>query len=151
MLDRFERFSLSISKISRYWNKIAAEEMEKYQLKGPCALYLLALKRHAEGMTAARLSEYCERDKADVSRAIALMEANGLVQKETVGTHHYRARIVLTEKGCHAAECIAARAMKAVEYGGKGVDDDSREIFYQTLEQIASNLRLISEAGLPEE
>lgn len=151
MLDRFERFSLSISKISRYWNKIAAEEMEKYALKGPCALYLLALKRHEEGMTAARLAEYCERDKADVSRAIALMEANGLVQKETAGTHHYRAKLLLTEKGRHAAECISARAMKAVECGGKGIVATDREIFYQTLELIASNLRLISEDGLPEE
>ena len=35
MVDRFERFSLAISEISKYWHLLAAEEMEKYSLKAP--------------------------------------------------------------------------------------------------------------------
>ena len=33
MVDRFEKFSLAISEISRYWHKIAAEELKPYELK----------------------------------------------------------------------------------------------------------------------
>ena len=34
MVDRFERFSRGVSELSKYWHKIAADEMEKYGLKG---------------------------------------------------------------------------------------------------------------------
>ena len=33
MVERFERFSLAIFEISRYWHKLAAEEMSAYGLK----------------------------------------------------------------------------------------------------------------------
>ncbi len=33
MVDRFEKFSLAISEISKYWHKLATEEMEKYGLR----------------------------------------------------------------------------------------------------------------------
>ena len=51
MLNRFERFSLAISEIYRYWHKIAADEMEKYGLKGPYAVYLTAMYRYKDGIT----------------------------------------------------------------------------------------------------
>ena len=35
MIDRFERFSLAITEVSRYWHKIASGEMEQYGMKGP--------------------------------------------------------------------------------------------------------------------
>ena len=31
-MDRFETFSLALFNMSRYWNRLAAEEMEKYGL-----------------------------------------------------------------------------------------------------------------------
>ena len=36
-MDRFERFTLAIFTITRYWNRIATEEMQKHGLKGPYA------------------------------------------------------------------------------------------------------------------
>ena len=73
MLERFERFSCAMFEISRCWHKIAAEEMEKFGLRGPHVLYLIMLLRSEQPMTAARLSEVSGRDKADVSRAITMM------------------------------------------------------------------------------
>ena len=66
MVDRFERFSFSVFEISRCWHKLAAEEMAKYDLKGPHAIYLTVLQHNPEGLTAARICELCGRDKADV-------------------------------------------------------------------------------------
>ena len=74
MVDRFERFSLAISEINRYWHRLTTQEMEPYGLKGAHCMYLLALARHPEGITAPRLCEACDKDKADVSRTMALLE-----------------------------------------------------------------------------
>ena len=151
MLERFEKFSFAISKISRCWNKIAAEEMEKYSLKGPCALYLLTIYRNDGGITVTKLAEICSRDKADVSRAVSLMETGGLVVKESMGQNLYRAKIMLTEKGKKAAENVSKRACLAVDTAGNGVTDEDRITFYNTLEHIAENLEKICNNGLPEQ
>lgn len=151
MVDRFERFSLAISEIYRHWHRIAADEMEKYGLKGPYAVYFTTMYRYEDGITAARLCELCGRDKSDVSRAVACLEKKGLVKKECVNRNLYRARLTLTEEGKKAAQDINQRAMLAVEYGGKGLSEEKREIFYDALETIVSNLQILSEQGLPSE
>ena len=78
MLERFARFSLAISEIDRCWHKLAAEEMSKYELNSPHAVYLTTLYRYADGITAAKLGELCGKNKADVSRMIAILEKKGL-------------------------------------------------------------------------
>lgn len=148
MIGRFERFSLAIFDISRCWHKIASDEMSNYGLKGPHSIYLIAMSRHPEGLTSGQLTDICNRDKADVSRAMAAMEQSGLVEKDLPG-NRYRARLVLTEKGKEAAHHICKRAAVAVEMAGKGMTDDQRAVFYETLDLIAANLREISEDGLP--
>lgn len=150
MVNRFERFSFAISEIYRFWHKIASDEMTKLGLKGPHVVYLVALKRFPDGITAAELSEMCGRDKSDVSRAIAAMEEKGLVAKQGVNQNLYRARLVLTAEGKAAAAHISKRAGLAVEMGGKGLSEDERKALYESLELIASNLSAISKDGLPE-
>lgn len=145
MIDRFERFSFAISEISYHWHKIAADVMEKHGLKGPYAVYFTTMQRFPEGITAARLGEFCSKDKADVSRAIAVLEKQGLVIKEG---EHYRALLKLTPEGKQLAEVINEKAMIAVENGGKGCSEEEREIFYKILELIRSNLEELSEKGL---
>ncbi len=147
MVDRFKRFSYAIFEISRCWHKLAAEEMAKYNLKGPHAVYLLTLQRYSEGITAAQLCEFSGRDKADVSRAISLMEEKGLVRKAGI---QYRAQLLLTEAGQEAAEHVCQRAAVAVEHAGKGVSDEHRDIFYNALGVITANLQTLSKDGLPE-
>ena len=150
MVDRFERFSLAIFEISHCWHKLAAEEMAKYGLKGPHAIYLHTLYRSEQSLTAAQLCELCGRDKADVSRAMALMEEKGLVKKEGGSVNQYRARLVLTDKGVQAAEHVCSRASVAVEHAGSGISDADRAVFYSALESIAANLQTLSKEGLPQ-
>ena len=123
--------------------------MEKYGLKGSHAIYLVVMCRYKDGITAPKLSEVCGRDKADVSRAMALMEKNGLAIREVVNQSLYRARIKLTDSGVAAAEQVKERAEVAVEMAGGEVSDEDRAIFYNTLEHIADRLCSISVDGLP--
>ena len=150
MVDRFERFSLSISEISRCWHRIAGEEMGKYGLKGTYAIYFTTMFRCPAGITAAQLAELCGRDKAEVSRTISLLECKGLVQRESVGKNAYRALLRLTEQGTALAIEINRRASLAVEVASHGLTNEKRAVFYEALELITANLQTLSKDGLPE-
>lgn len=147
MIERFERFSLALFNILRYWNKIAGEEMKKHGLKGPYAFYLVTMSRYEGEITAARLCETCSKDKADVSRAINAMEKKGFVKR--VGENSYRAKLILTDEGKRVAKEISDRATLAVEMAGKGLSEEKRAFFYEALGIISSNLKKISKEGLP--
>ena len=99
MLNRFARFSLAISEIDRCWHKLASDEMSKYELNSPHAVYLIMLYNYADGITAAKLGELCCKNKADVSRMVAILEKKGLVHKDAVRGNLYRANLLLTEEG----------------------------------------------------
>ena len=145
MLDRFEKFSYFISEISHHWHKIANDVMNEYGLKGPHSVYFTTLYRCPDGVTATKLGELCSRDKADVSRAVSIMEKKGLVIQE--GTN-YRALLKLTKEGENIARQIKSRAEAAVEYGGKGLTDEQRNAFYFAIEVICGNLQELSRKGL---
>lgn len=149
MIERFERFSLAIFEISRYWYKLAAEEMAAYALKGSHAIYLTAMYRCDEGVTAPQLCELCGRDKSDVSRTVAVLQEKGFVTKEEVNRSLYRGLFKLTDQGRAAAEQISRRASLAVELAGADLSDEARSCFYEALDSITGHLREISKEGLP--
>jgi len=151
MIDRFERFSVVISEISRHWHRITTVEMEKYGLKGAHSVYLTTLARFPDGLTAGQICELCCKDKSDVSRMMSIMEKKGLVMKEGVHQNLYKGVFRLTDEGRAAAEYVHRRACLAVSIAGKDLTDETRAILYGALESVAGNLREISENGLPTE
>ena len=148
MLDRFEKFSLAIAEINRCWHKIAGEELAKYSLKASHVSYLLTLYRNPEGLTAPRLAELCDRDKADVSRMLSILEAKGLVTQDGNGGSRYRGCLRLTSEGQTVAKELSQRAALAVEQAGAGLTEQERIMFYAALETITKNLRRICQEGL---
>lgn len=150
MVERFEKFSLAITEISRSWRRLATEEMEKYGLKGTHATYLTNIYRFENGVTVSQLCELSGKDKSDASRMISILEEKGFVEKKVVGGSLYRGLLVLTEKGKQAAEQVSSRASKAVELAGRDLTDENRAIFYQALESIVQNLKQLDRDGIPE-
>ncbi|MBQ7897227.1 MAG: winged helix-turn-helix transcriptional regulator [Clostridia bacterium] len=150
MVDRFERFSLAISEISRHWHKIASEELSKYELKGPHATYLIAMYKYPDGITVPQLCEVCGKDKSDASRMLSILEKKGLIKKQVVDGSLYRGLLVLTDEGKSAAEHVSQRASRAVELAGRDLTDETRETFYKALESITLNLRELSKEGIPQ-
>lgn len=148
MIDRFEKFSLTISQISHYWHRLAGDVMKRYGLKGPHAVYLTTLYRHPDGVTAMELSELCARDKSDVSRAAALLEKNGLLEKNVPDSGCYRAKLRLTEYGQEVARSMQAYVIAAVQSGSAGLSENQRDLFEHALELICTNLRDLTEQGL---
>ena len=150
MVERFEKFTFYIFEITRYWHKLAGDEMAKYALKGPHATYLTTLYRFEDGITAPQLCELCGKDKADVSRMMSIMEKKVLVIKEAVGKNKYRGLLKLTDEGKVAAQHVRERVALAVDLAGKGLSDEDRTVFYQALEMISTNLKMLGEEGLPQ-
>ena len=83
MNERFERFTVLITKISRNIRKIKNKEMADYDLRSPhvsCLYYLYV----SESLTATDLCERCEEDKATISRSIDFLEKNVIQGKKRI-------------------------------------------------------------------
>ena len=150
MISKYEIFSTVVSSLYHDIQRIERLEMAKYGLKGPHAQCLVIMDRYPEGITAARLCEICERDKAAVSRTVAELEEAGLLTRREQNGIRYRVPLMLTEEGRAAARNVNAVAGRAVEQAGFGLNDTQREVFYQVLGHIAQNLHTISRDGLKE-
>ena len=103
MVGRFEIFTLALSEILSSWNKIASDELKPYGLKGSYVVYLIALYKATEGLTSVNLCEMCNKDKAEVSRAIKSLEEKGFVVRENVTVNGYRAKITLMKENKYCA------------------------------------------------
>lgn len=148
MISKYELFSSSVSSLYHDIQKIERVEMANFGLKGPHAQVLLAMSRCPEGITAVRLCQICEKDKAAISRSVAELEQAGLLERTERNGIRYRALLVLTDKGMEAAKAVSGRARQAVEQAGAGLTDAQREVFYSVLDLIAGNLHTICKDGL---
>lgn len=148
MVSRFEQFCTSISGIYRSIQKIERVEMAKYGLKGPHAQCLLAMERYPEGITAARLCDICEKDKAAISRTVAELEQTGLVLRSNPDGKRYRSSLVLTKKGREIAANVNELVYYAVSQASSGYGPEDRQTFVNVLSMIAGNLQSISMVGI---
>ena len=148
MLTRYGKFTYTISEISKNLQKVSQDEMKKFGLHGSYAKYVLAILRGGP-MTAAQLAETCDRNKADVSRAIGVLEADGVVVK-LVSDTNYRVRIALTERGEMIGNKLSERLKLVLGHVSGDISEEELASFYHTLEVISQNLQKISDFGLPD-
>ncbi len=149
MADRFDLFTVSVSRIFQSIQKIQRQEMACYGLKGAHVACLLTLHQHPEGITAAKLGKLCEKDKAAISRTLSEMEHAGVVCRKQEAAGSYRALLCLTPAGAEIAEKIRQRTVLAVESAGGGLTEQDRVILYASLARIADNLQQLCRDGLP--
>ncbi len=150
MQSRYEQFAGSVLCLYRCIQKIQRTEMAKYGLKGSHAQCLLAMSRYPKGITAAYLSQICDKDKAAISRTLTELSREGLIVRQCREGQVYRAPLLLTEQGQAAAHRVDQAARLAVEQAGEGLTEEHRAIFYATLDLLATNLTRISRDGLEE-
>ncbi len=151
MIDRYEHFTYATNEINKFLRKLAGDEMKKHGLKFPHAIYFTMLDNNSQtGLTATQLCEFSGRDKADASRMLALMEEKGLVVKKGIHQNCYNGVFILTKKGTEIAKNVKQKVSKAVEIAGKDLTDEARQGFYDALDSIVENLRILSLNGIPE-
>ena len=148
MVDRYVKFTLAIAAINRYIQKIEKNAMQQYGLKGSHAQCIVALLSKPEGITAAELCKFTDKDKAAVSRTVSELVKRGYVEKISEGDNLYRARITLTDAGKKIGAEIAGLVNKAVTQANIGIGEKELEAFYDTLALFTTNLLDITKKGL---
>ena len=148
MVTRFEQFCTAISSVQKCIQKIQRVEMAKYGLKGPHCTCMVAMSRHPEGITAARLCEICDKDKAAISRTISELEQAGMVCRDDPEGKRYRSVLKLSEKGKEIAEHVNELVFVAVSKASAGYDMETQQTFVRVLSLIAGNLNMICRDGL---
>ena len=141
-MQRFETFTVLIANISRSIRKIKTLEMESLNLKSTHVSCLYYLYREG-AMTAARLCELCEEDKANISRAIEHLESEGYIACRSVVQKRYRTPLELTEKGKEAGEAVAQKVDRILDEASAGLDEAERAVMYRSLAIVSSNLQKI--------
>ena len=143
MNERYETFTVLISRISRNIRKIKNQEMEEFNLRSPhisCLYYLYT----ADSLIAADLCERCEEDKATISRSLEYLETNGFIVCDSKGTKRYKSPLVLTAKGIEVGEKIAEKVNIVLDEASVGITEEDRVSFYRNLTLISDNLDRIS-------
>lgn len=151
MLGRFEQFCNAISSIQHSIQKIERMEMAKYGLKGPHAQCLLTMYRYPKGITAAKLCDICEKDKAAISRTLAELEKEQMITRQDPNGKRYRSKLYLTKRGTTVAAGVDDLVHQAVSRVSSGYDVQTREIFVGVLNTIAENLQDLSLRGITHE
>ena len=142
MKDRFEKFTVLISSISRCIRRIKTEEVSEFQLKSPhvsCLYYLYK----AHSLTAKELADICEEDKANISRSIEYLENNGYLICESNAQKRYKSPLRLTDKGNEIGKIICEKIDRILEEASKGLTEENRISFYDSLSLINENLEKI--------
>lgn len=142
MIQRFETFTVLIANIARSIRKIKTEEMEKFHLKSTHVSCLYYLYREG-ALTATELCERCDEDKANISRAIERLEADGYIACRPRAQKRYRAPLELTEQGRQIGAAVAQKIDRILSAASEGMDDREREIMYRSLALISGNLQKI--------
>ena len=148
MIERFSQFCTSIASIQRSIIKIERVEMAKYGLKGPHANCLVAMARYPDGITAARLCDICDKDKAAISRTVSELEDAGMVLRQDPEGKRYRSVLRLSDKGREIANRVNDMVLLAVAKASDGYDKDKQQVFARVLSLVAGNLQEICRDGL---
>ena len=141
MENRFEKFTTSILKISRGILKIKSFEMEKYGLKPVHAICIYYLNVNENGMSQAQLIKMCEEDKGLISRALTTLEEKEMGRSsQQRNIKKYNSILTLTNKGKEIAKEINKIITMIFEEVGKELTTDEKEVFYQCLNKISTNM-----------
>lgn len=141
-LERFQTFTVLIASLSRCIRKIKTEEMAEFDLKSPhvsCLYYLYK----ADSLTAKELCDICDEDKANISRSIKYLEANGYLTCNSKTAKRYQSPLVLTEKGREVGRCITEKIDTVLDDASEGLSERDRLHMYRSLSCIADNLHRI--------
>lgn len=136
---RFETFTVLINRISRNIRKIKNNEMLEYNLRSShisCLYYLYSYGN----VTATELCEYCEEDKATISRALDYLEKNNYLICESKNEKRYRSPLVLTDKGIEVGKKISDKITEVLNGISKELSEEKRIDFYNSLKIISESL-----------
>lgn len=144
MEERFETFTVLVTKLSRAIRRIKTEEMAEFDLKSPHVSCLYYLYKKNE-LTAKELCDISSEDKAALSRSIEHLEEGGYITCQDEAGKRYKSPLTLTEKGREIGRRLAEKIDRVLALAGEGVPEEHRLIMYKSLDLICQNLEKLTE------
>ncbi len=144
MYNRFENFTILISKINRSIRKIKNYEMAEYNLRSShiSILFYLCINK---SLTASDLCEKCEEDKATISRSLDFLEKKNFVICNSKLQKRYNSPFELTDKGLEASKKILDKVDQVLDKVKGCLSEEERIKFYINLTEISEALEKICE------
>lgn len=142
MTERFERFTMSLSKLNKYIQKLKADGMRQFGLKGVDTLCLLQLSTHLE-MKFSQVTERCQMDAALVSRTLKGLVQQGMVERSGQ-PGKYNATYRLTMEGEQTWAQIQGMILDIQKDVDQGIDPAELEVFYRVLNQLTANFAALA-------
>lgn len=142
MNNRFENFTVLISKINRNIKKIKNNEMYEYNLKSAhiSILYFLYIN---QSLTAKELCDKCEEDKGSISRALDFLEKNKYIICNSKYNKRYNSPFKLTDNGIIIAKKIDEKIEVILSKINDCLNKNERVMFYTYLTNISKELEII--------
>ena len=138
--DNFERFAQMLSTASKSIFRLKSRCMSKYGLSSTHTLCLRSLYENAGGMTKSEISDYCDIDKAQITRIMGELVDKGYVVADK-SMRAYNRKFLLTEEGLAITEEINGTVETVVKYVNQDIPKEDIEHFYAVFEAINEKLK----------
>lgn len=149
--ERFFNFTRLIDGIHKDVLKIRLDYAPAFGVKSVHIFWLYDLLAHPEGLSATELAASSQIDRSLISREIAVLKKQGLIQTAAVeGKRSYNAKLTLTESGIAAAKRITEIGVYFQNRVSAGIDEKKLAIFYDALEKMYRNLEAITSENFGE-
>lgn len=144
MSQRFTTFTIKISRLNKLIQKLKADGMGQFGLKGVDTLCLYQLAEHTS-MTFSEIAERCDLDGALVSRTLRSLVAKGMVEKDGA-PGKYHARYSLTEPGRVQTDEIIRIIHTIQSQADEGISHEDLTVFYRVLLRLTDNFEKMAAA-----
>lgn len=144
MDNRFEVFTMLISKVNKNMRKIKNKKMEDYGLKS-IHVSIINLIYINKTLTATELCEKCEEDKGTISRALEFLENNQYIICDSKYSKRYNSPFELTEKGLELGKDITDKIQTVLSELDDCLSEAERKQFYESFTKISNKLNDICE------
>jgi DNA-binding MarR family transcriptional regulator len=141
---RFLQFTHMLDEMQKTIKRIHLAYAPLFGVKSVHIFWLYELLGHPDGLTAAELAARRGVDRSLISREIADLKHEGLVEAKG-GVRGYNARLVLTDKGRDAATHIRELAYAVQCLTDEGITEEELHQFYAVVEKLKRNLTAVSE------
>ena len=144
--DRFSEFMTLVVSAQRSVTRLKGHYMASYGLGSTHTTCIRKLHETRGGLNRTQLAEYCELDKAQVSRIVSELCEKGFTTEEKTGSG-YKRKVTLTEEGDRIARDIDKIILEINDRVSGEIPKEQIEAFYSVFGTICDNLKVAEQTS----
>lgn len=144
--DRFSEFMTLVVSAQRSVTRLKGYYMASYGLGSTHTTCIKKLHESDGGLNRTQLAEYCELDKAQISRIVSELCEKGYTTEEKTGSA-YKRKVTLTEEGSRIAQDIDRIILEINTRVSGEIPKEQIEAFYSVFGTICDNLKVAEQTS----